>query len=241
MRVAERLSLARNEPWIVLAPLVVAQWVVLAAFALTVQRNGWLFYQGGDQTWFYTSAWELAHGRIPETLVGYLWPFALAPLAFAAGPDFLDGLPVIILVQVLLLAPLALLCSYWVAARIGGRLLGYFAAAAWIVAPFAVQPLFVGRYHERWNEQTLPQALGFTALGDFPSMVLLLVAAVFVMRVLDGGARGDVIAAGLVVGLAIALKPANGLFVFAPLAAFALARRWRAGLEFALALVPGAA
>ena len=238
MRVAERLSLARHEPWIVLAPLVVAQWVVLAVFALTVQRNGWLLYQGGDQTWFYTSAWELAHGRIPETLVGYLWPFALAPLALVAGPNFLDGLPVIVLVQVLVLVPVAVLCSYWVAARIGGRLLGYFAATAWIIAPFAVQPLFVGRYHERWNEQTLPQALGFTALGDFPSMVLLLVAAVFVLRALDGGARGDVIAAGIVVGLAIALKPANGLFVFAPLAAFALARRWRAGLEFGLALVP---
>ena len=72
-----------REPWIVLAPLVVAQWVVLAVFALTVERNGWLFYQGGDQTCFYTSAWELAHGRVPETLVGYLWPFLLAPLALA--------------------------------------------------------------------------------------------------------------------------------------------------------------
>jgi hypothetical protein len=226
MQAAERLrTLARSEPWIVLAPLVVAQWVVLAVFALTVQRNGWLFYQGGDQTWFYTSAWELAHGRVPETLVGYLWPFLLAPLAFLAGPDFLDGLPVIILLQLLVLVPLAVLCAYWIAARIGGRLLGYFAAAAWIVAPFAAQPLFVGRYHERWNEQTLPQALGFTALGDFPSMVLLMVAAVFVLRALDGGARGDVVAAGLVAGLAIALKPANGLFIFAPLVAFALARR----------------
>jgi hypothetical protein len=235
--IARVLRVAEN-PWFVLAPLVVAQWVVLAAFALTVQRNGWLFYQGGDQTWFYTSAWELAHGRVPETLVGYLWPFVLAPLAVLAGPNFLDGLPVIILLQVLVLAPLAVLCAYWIAARIGGRLLGYFAAAAWIVAPFAAQPLFVGRYHERWNAQTLPQALGFTALGDFPSMVLLMVAAVFVLRALDGGARGDVVAAGIVVGLAIALKPANGLFVFAPLAAFALARRWRAGLEFGLMLAP---
>ena len=111
MRVAERLSLARHEPWIVLAPLVVVQWIVLAAFALTVQRNGWLFYQGGDQTWFYTSAWELSHGRVPETLVGYLWPFALAPLAFVAGPNFLDGLPAIVPVQVLELAPLALCCA----------------------------------------------------------------------------------------------------------------------------------
>jgi hypothetical protein len=239
MRVAERLQpLARYEPWIVLAPLVAVQWLVLLVFALTVQRNGWLFYQGGDQTWFYTSAWELGHGRIPETLVGYLWPFVMAPLALAAGPNFLDGLPVIVLTQLLILAPLALLCAYWVAARVGGRLLGYFAAAAWIAAPWVAQELFVDRYHERWNEQTLPQALGFTALGDFPSMALLMVSAVFVLRALDGGARGDVLAAGLVAGFAVALKPANGLFVFAPLVAFALARRWRAGLEFAVVLAP---
>jgi hypothetical protein len=239
MRVAERLRpLARYEPWIVLAPLVAVQWLVLLAFALTVQRNGWLFYQGGDQTWFYTSAWELAHGRIPETLVGYLWPYLLAPLALTAGPNFLDGLPVIVVAQLLVLAPLALLCSYWVAARVGGRLLGYVAAVGWIAAPWVAQELFVDRYHERWNEQTLPQALGFTALGDFPSMVLLLLSAVFVLRALDGRARGDVLAAGLVAGFAVALKPANGLFVFAPLLAFALARRWRAGLEFGLVLVP---
>ena len=72
MQAAERLrTLARSEPWIVLAPLVVAQWVVLAVFAFTVQRNGWLFYQGGDQTWFYTSAWELAHGRIRRVRHGH--------------------------------------------------------------------------------------------------------------------------------------------------------------------------
>jgi len=239
MRVAERArALARYEPWIVLAPLVAVQWLVLLVFALSVQRNGWLFYQGGDQTWFYTSAWELGHGRIPETLVGYLWPFLMAPLALAAGPNFLDGLPVIVLAQLLVLAPLALLSAYWVAARVGGRVLGYFAAVGWIAAPWVAQELFVDRYHERWNEQALPQALGFTALGDFPSMVLLMVSAVFVLRALDGGARGDVLAAGLVAGLAVALKPANGLFVLAPLAAFALARRWRAGAEFALVLAP---
>ena len=238
MRVAERVLTSRYQPWIVLAPLIAAQWLVLALFALSVQRNGWLFYQGGDQTWFYTSAWELSHGRIPETFVGYLWPFVFAPLAFVVGPDFLDGLPVIVLAQVLLLAPLAVLCAYWIAARIGGRLLGYFAAAAWIAAPFVVQPLFVDRYHERWNEQTLPQALGLTALGDYPSMVLTMVAAVFVLRALDGGGRGDVLAAGIVAGFAIGLKPANGLFVFAPLVAFAFARRWRAILEFGVALLP---
>jgi hypothetical protein len=238
MRVAERLVPLGRQPWIVLAPLVAAQWIAVAIFALTVQRNGWLFYQGGDQTWFYTSGWELAQGRIPESLVGYLWPFVLVPLTWLAGPDFLNGLPVIVLFQVLVLLPAAVLCAYAVAARVGGRLLGYWAAAAWVAAPFAVIPLFVERYRERWIEQTLPQALGLTGLGDFPSMVFLLIAAVFLMRALDGVSRADAIACGLVTGAAIGLKPANGLFVFAPLVALALARRWRAGLELGLALLP---
>jgi hypothetical protein len=239
MRVAERLApLARYEPWIVLAPLVVAQWISVAILALIVEHNGWLYYQGGDQTWFYTSAWEVGNGRVPETLVGYLWPYVLVPLTWLAGPNFLSGLPGIVLLQVVVLLPLGLLCAYAAAARIGGRLLGYLAAVGWIAAPFLVIPLFVGRYHERWTEQTLPQALGLTGLGDFPSMILLMVAAVFVLRVLDGGGRADVLAAGVVTGFAIGVKPANGLFVFAPLVALSLVRRWRAGVEFCVALAP---
>jgi hypothetical protein len=239
MRVAERWSsLARFEPWIVLAPLVVAQWIAVGILALIVEHNGWLYYQGGDQTWFYTSAWELGNGRIPETLVGYLWPFVLVPLTWIAGPSFLSGLPGIMLLQVVVLLPIGLLCAYAAAARIGGRLLGYVAAAGWIAAPFLVIPLFVGRYHERWTEQTLPQAFGLTGLGDFPSMILLMVAAVFVLRALDSGARADVIAAGVVTSLAIGLKPANGLFVFAPLVALAIVRRWRDGFAYVLTLVP---
>ena len=122
-----------------------------APAALSVQRNGWLFYQGGDQTWFYTSAWELSHDG-PETMVGYLWPYVFAPLAFLAGPDFLDGLPVIVLLQVLVLGPIALL--YVVLHRSADRRPpARVLRGRRIAAPFLVQPLFVGRYHERWNEQ----------------------------------------------------------------------------------------
>ena len=79
--------------------------------------------------------------------------------------------------QVLVLGPIALLCVYGIAARIGGRLLGYWASLLWVIAPFAAIPLFVDRYHERWIEQFLPQALGLTAMADFPSMVIVLAAA----------------------------------------------------------------
>jgi hypothetical protein len=240
MHVAERaLTFVRGrEPWSVLVPLVLVQWLVLAILVASVPHNGWLFYQGGDQTWFYTSSVVLADGNIPETLVGYLWPFVLVPVAALAGANILSGLPAILLFQVLVLMPVAVLCAYAIAARIGGRLLGYLAAAGWIAAPFAAIPFFVSRYHERWIDQTLPQALGLTALGDYPSMVILLVAGVFAVRAIEGGSRGDAVAAGLAAGLAIGLKPANGLFLLAPVVGLALARRWRSILEFGLAVAP---
>ena len=52
-----------REPWSVLVPLVLLQWLALAAFVGTVRHNGWLFYQGGDETFFYTSSWSIAHGQ----------------------------------------------------------------------------------------------------------------------------------------------------------------------------------
>jgi hypothetical protein len=228
-----------GQPWVVLAPLVVAQWIAVAVFTQTIERNGWLFYQGGDQTWFYTSGWVVAHGHVPETFVGWVWAVAMAPVAAIAGPSFLDGVPAVVLFQYLFLLPLGLVCVYAIAARIGGRLLGYWAAAWWIVVPYAVIPLFVDRYHPTFVDQTLPQGLGLTGLGDFPSMIAVLASAYFVVRALETGAPVDAVAAGLLAGLAFGIKPANGLFAFAPLAAFALARRWRRGIEFGLALVPG--
>src|SRR5581483_1455132 len=45
-----RLGPLAREPWAVLAPLLLLQWAALLAFALTVRHNGWLYYQGGDET-----------------------------------------------------------------------------------------------------------------------------------------------------------------------------------------------
>jgi hypothetical protein len=234
-----RLRFGEREPWIVLAPLVVAQWIVVGAFALFfVERNGWLFYQGGDQTWFYTSAWMLAGGEIPETFVGYTLPFLYAPIAWIAGANILAGLPAVLLFQFFVLLPLGLLLIYAIAARIGGRLLGYWAAALWIAVPFLTIPLFVDRYHETYVELTLPQVFGLTGLGDFPSMIAVLVAAYFGFRTLETRATPDAVATGLAAGVAIGIKPANGLFVFAPLVALVFARQPRNALVFAAALLP---
>jgi hypothetical protein len=236
----ERLRFGEREPWIVLAPLVVAQWIVVGVFALFfVQRNGWLFYQGGDQSWFYTSGWVVANGHIPETFVGWVWAVAMTPIAALFGPSFLAAAPAVVLLQFFLLLPLGPLLVYGIASRIGGRPLGYWAAAWWIVIPYAVIPLFVDRYHETYIGQALPQALGLTGLGDFPSMIAVLAAAYFAVRAIDSGGSSDAIVAGLVAGLAIGIKPANGLFVLAPLLALTATRRWRLVAQLGLALLPG--
>src|SRR5256885_4723734 len=113
--------IARYEPWIVLAPIVVAQWLALVVFALVVRHNGWLFYQGGDQTVFYTDGWALGHGHIPEAEIGYGWSYVLAPIAGIFGSNLLGALPAIVLFQTIVLLPIAICCVYGIAARIGGR------------------------------------------------------------------------------------------------------------------------
>jgi hypothetical protein len=117
-------------------------------------------------------------------------------------------------------------------------LLGYWAAALWVIAPFAVIPLFVDRYHEKWVDQFLPQALGLTAMPDYPSMVLVLLSAFFVVRSLERDRLLDAVVAGLLLGAAGGLKPPNYLFVLGAVLAYPVARRWREGVAFGLAIVP---
>jgi hypothetical protein len=235
-----RLGALGRQPWLVLVPLLAIQWLALLVFALSVPRNGWLFYQGGDQTYFYTDSWVLAHGHIPDSKVGYAWSLLLAPLPALLGPSFLAAVPAIVLFQAVVLAPIALLAVYGIGARIGGRAIGYGAAVLWVAVPYASIPLFVDRYHEKFVQQFLPQAVGLTGLGDYPSTVCLLVAGYYLVRCLDTRAPAEAVLAGLATGLALGIKPANVLFLGGPLVAFLVARRWREGAAFAAAMVPAA-
>ncbi len=221
-----------------LAPLVVVQWLCLVGLVLSVHHNGWLFYQGGDQTFYYSSSYVVAHGHIPESSIGFGWSYLLAPFALVAGPSIFIALPAIILLQTIVLLPIALLCVYGIAVRIGGRGIGYLAALLWVVAPYAAIPLFDPRYHQKYVEAFLPQALGLSGLGDFPSMVCLLVSAYFIVRMLDTRAWVDGALAGLAAGFAMGIKPANALFLAGPALAFLLAPRWRPILAFAVTLAP---
>jgi hypothetical protein len=221
----------------VLGALVAVQWVAVLALALTVRHNGWLYYAGGDQLWHYTGAYLLAHGHLPPSYVGYGWSLLLLPIAPFAGPNLVSALPVIVLANTLVLLPVALLCVYGIAARIAGRLFGYFAAALWIALPylgiFFVEP----GYHQKYTELTLPQLLGLTSVPDFPSTVALLVSAYLCLRAVDAAGWYAAAGAGLAAGYSIAIKPSNSIFLVAP-ALLLVGERWRRLLPFALGLAP---
>jgi len=225
-------------PWVPLGLLALLQWLLVLRLALTAEHNGWLYYQGGDETFLYSSGWVVGHGHLPDAAVGFLWPLVTAPVSLLAGPNFISGLPLLILLQVLVLLPLGLLAIYGCGVRIGGRAVGYLAAAIWVLAPHLTTALFTSSYHEKWVSISLPQALGLTGMGDFPSMVLLAGAAYFVLRTIDGGRDVDAVLAAVITGLAIGLKPANAIVLGGVGLGLLVARRFRAGLVFVVALLP---
>jgi hypothetical protein len=212
----------------VLAGLVVVEWLAVLGTARVVRHAGWIYYQGGDQLWYYTLGWLLGHGQLTQTLVGYGWSAVLAPIALVAGPNLVSALPAIVLLNVLVLMPAAMLALYGIAARIGGRLFGYWAVALWIVVPFIGVLYTDSGYHQKYTELLLPQAFGLTAMADFPTTVATLVSIYFCVRalwsrqplLLDG------VAAGVAAGAAIAIKPATALFLAGPALAFAYRRRF---------------
>jgi hypothetical protein len=225
---------------VVLGTLMGAQVGFTVALALSTEHNGWLYYQGGDQIWLVTTGWLFTLVEMPWAIISPGWPLVLAPITALTGPDMVAAIPPTMALNVLVLGPLATWAVYALAARIAGVGAGLWCAALWVVAPYAAIPLFVDRYHERYVEQFLPQALGLTQLADYPSMVLLLLSAALLVRSLDPGRLHEAVAAGLLAGYAGAVKPANYLFLAGAGAAFVLARRWREAVGFGLALAPAA-
>ena len=227
-----------ERPREVLGSLIAAQIGGTVILGLLVDHNGWVWFQGGDQIWMTTTGWLFGRLELAPTEIAYLWPAVQAPMTWLTGPTFVQLLPILVPLQVLVLGPLALLCLYGLAARIGGRLLGYWAALLWVVAPYASIPLWVDRYQERWAEHFLPQALGLTAMADFPSLVLALAATYFVVRSLEPGRMNDAVFAGVLLGAAAALKPPNLLVAAGVALAYVVARRWREGAACATAVLP---
>jgi hypothetical protein len=237
MRLPERLS-PRAEPRTVFAATVVLQLLAVVVFALATPHDGWLYFHGGDQLWYYTGAWLLGDGVLPPGSVGYAWSVLLVPLAALAGPLYLNALPALVILQVLVLVPLATVLVFLLARRIAGAWFGACAAGLWAFGPFLAIPFFDDRYHERYAEIFLPQTMGLTGLADFPSTVCVLASALFALRALERRAIDDALLCGLLAGFAIGLKPANAVFLAAPALALVAARSWRQLLAFGATIAP---
>jgi hypothetical protein len=237
-----RLTRARDivssvRPLYLLGALVAVQWVAVLALAVTVKHNGWLYYAGGDQLWHYSGAYFLGHGHLPPAYVGYGWSIMLLPVSWFAGASLVSALPAIVLLNTVILLPVALLCVYGIASRIAGRLFGYFAALLWIALPYLGILFVEPGYHQKYTEVTLPQALGLTSVPDFPATVALLVCAFFCLRALESTDWQPAAAAGLAAGWSIAIKPSNAIFLVAP-ALLLIVERRRALPVFVVGLAP---
>lgn len=224
-RLLRRLEAVR--PAYVLSALVAGEWLATLGVALSVRHNGWLYYQGGDQLWHYSTAWVMGQGRLPHTSVGYAWSMVLLPFALIGGPNLVSPLPFIVLLNVLVLMPIALFASYGIGRRLGGRLFGYWVAALWILVPLIGIKYTLAGYHQRYTELLLPQSLGLTVMSDFPSLVASVVAAYFAVRAVQDDTPWDGLFAGLFAGVALGIKPSNAPLLVGIGLALVYARRGR--------------
>jgi hypothetical protein len=233
--------LARVEavrPRTVLGGLIVLEWLTTLGVALSVRHNGWLYYQGGDELWHYTTAWVMAQGRLPHTSIGYAWSMVLLPFALLGGPNLMSPLPFVVLLNVLVLMPVALLAVYGIGNRIGGRLFGYWTALLWILVPLIGIKYADTGYHQAYTELLLPQGLGLTAMSDFPSMVAGAAAAYFTLRALQDDDLWAGALAGLLAGVALGIKPSNAPLVVGMGLALLWSRRWRPTAYVVAGLIP---
>jgi Dolichyl-phosphate-mannose-protein mannosyltransferase len=222
----------------VLAGITAVSWIVTVGFALHIKHNGWLYYSGGDGTYYWTTPWALAHHILPETIISYGLPVFVWPLVLIFGPSLLSALPVVVLAQMIFLPPIVVVGVYAIARRLGGQLFAYGAALLWALSPFIAYHFFYDRVRPMFKSIVLPSVLGLNNLSDYPSMVLTIVVAWLTLRAIDERRWNDVVLAGLFCGFLIGVKPANGFFVPAPIAAFLVARAWRQSLVFVGAMLP---
>jgi hypothetical protein len=234
---ARRLENAR--PLYAIGAFVVVEWLITLGLALKVRHNGWLFYQGGDQSFFYTTSSLLWHGKlVPPLYISYGWPMLQLPLSLVDGPNLLNALPAIVLINVVVLMPVAMFSLWGIAERIAGRLFAYWALFLWIVIPLIGIKYVDTGFKSIYSDQGLPDSFGLTALSDFPQMVSLVAAAYFTLRALQKPTLRDGVFAGALVGAAIGIKPSVSMFLVPVVLAVVASRQWRVVPPFAAGIAP---
>ena len=148
-------------------------------------------------------------------------------------------MPPVIALNVLVLGPLALWAIYGLAARIAGRAFGLARRRGLGRAAVRGDPALARRLSRALRRAVPPGRARTDGARRLP-----VDGAPARRRVCSSCGRSrpraalDAVAAGLVVGFAVGVKPSNGLFLAAPVAAALLARNLRPLLPFGLALLP---
>jgi hypothetical protein len=220
------------------ALLVAAQWGVVAWVASAAGHAGRVYGDPAQTASLHGAARAIVDGHLPHDGGGFLWPLLTAPFA-AAGASPSSGLGALVLVQVLVLLPVALLSVVAAVSRLAGRRLGIFAGAVWIVLPLLLYRYADGRFRPAVLDGVLPAVLGLAESTAFPALVALSVALYLVVRALGSGSPQDATYAGLAISVALALSGASLLLVPGVLVALALRRRPVPVAAAAAATVPG--
>lgn len=235
----ERLPTSR--PSVALSLLVAADWLMTADVARIAAHHGWRYPDAGLGTPYYTSAWVIGHGHLPATGIGYGAAFALAPLTWFTGTSLVAALPPLLVLNVAILSPLALVALYSLARELAGRRYAYAVALAWISLPLLGIRYFLPDFHSTYVDLTLPVGLGLTASPTYPAMCAGLLATLFAYRSCLRGRRLDAVCAGLAAGLSIAVIPKGALLLLPIAAALLLSRRPRLLLPAAAGVAPSLA
>ena len=234
-------AFAERRRWWIVGLCIFGQWVFLWHHTHSdIHRNGWIFQNGDDGPWYWTTAWAQTTLHVPFTAIGPGWPYLLTPLAAIFGPNMANGLPAVIALNVLVLAPASVIGMYLVAERIAGRLFGVWAAVLWTLMPTLAIALYTASSRHVIVDSFLPTATGLNALSDYPSMVFAIFCAYLVLRCLDSNDLRDGLLCGLLLGFLVLLKPANGPLPLAAVVALGVTLRFRALLGTVIAALPAA-
>lgn len=231
--------LASRRPAALLGAACAIQLAIGAAIALSSTHNGFVWYSGGDATEYWTDGWVLAHHAVPQAVVGPGMPLLYSWLSWLTGPSLVSALPVITMLQLVVLVPLAALLVWAIADLLFGRTFAWWTLALWLVAPVLLLAGFDATYAPQFRDLFLaPHWYGLTDMADLPSLVAVLATAWAMLRMAERRTVEDAVLGGTFMGALILIKPANGFFVPAALILLAATREIRTIAVWCAAVVP---
>jgi hypothetical protein len=147
-----------------------------------------------------------------------------------------EGSLAVVVPQVVILLPAALVLVYGVALELGGRAFAIWASSLWTVLPFAGIAYALPSLRHDYVHEFLPHVLGLADDAAVPAMVAFLAALSFTLRAIDRNRSVDVAIAVGAAAIGAVLVPRAALVALAPILGLALARRRRYAIGAVVAL-----